>query len=71
MYLSMPVQLRTTQVFPDTHPNFKYQNFSISAQSFNCIHTIYASVTGIRAILEQSGHVITYASRTLSGSEKN
>ena len=26
---------------------------------------------GIRAVLEQSGHVNAYASRTLSGSEKN
>lgn len=53
-----------------THaPILKYPDFSTSAQSFQ-LYTD-ASATGIGAVLEQSGHVIAYASRTLTGSEKN
>ena len=53
-----------------THaPILKYPDFSTSAQSFQ-LYTD-ASATGIGAVLEQSGYVIAYASRTLTGSEKN
>ena len=53
-----------------THaPILKYPDFSTSAQPFQ-LYTD-ASDLGIRAVLEQSGHVIAYASRTISGSEKN
>ena len=53
-----------------THaPILKYPDFSTSAQSFQ-LYTD-TSATGIGTVLEQSGHVIAYASRTLTGSEKN
>lgn len=50
-------------------PVLIYPNFCPSADQF--ILLTDASATGIGAVLEQSGHVIAYASRTLSVSEKN
>ena len=50
-------------------PILKYPDFTPSANPFQ-LHTD-ASATGIGVILEQSAHVIAYASRALSKSEQN
>ena len=50
-------------------PIFIYPNFCPSADQF--ILLTDASATGIGAVLEQSGHVVAYASRTLSAPERN
>ena len=50
-------------------PILKYPDFSATAKTFQ-LYTD-ASAVGIGAILEQSGHVVAYTSRSLSGSEKN
>ena len=53
-----------------THaPILKYPDFSTSSQSFQ-LYTD-ASAIGIGDVVEQSGHVIAYVSRALTGSEKN
>ena len=53
-----------------THaPILKYPDFSPAAKQFQ-LYTD-ASAAGIGAVLEQCGHVIAYASRTLSDSEKH
>ena len=49
-------------------PILKYPDFTPSAKLFQ-LHTD-ASATGIGVILEQSAHVIAYASRALSKSEQ-
>ena len=50
-------------------PILKYPDFTPSAKQFH-LYTD-ASATGIGAVLEQSGHVIAYMSRTLTKSEQN
>ena len=50
-------------------PVLAYPQFGPSTEQF--ILQTDASATGIGAILEQAGHVVAYASRTLSSSEKN
>jgi len=50
-------------------PILKYPDFSSTAKPFQ-LYTD-ASATGIGAVLEQSGHVVAYASRALSTSEQN
>ena len=50
-------------------PVLAYPQFGPSAEQF--ILQTDASATGIGAVLEQGGHVVAYASRTLSSSEKN
>ena len=50
-------------------PVLIFPNFCPSADQF--ILSTDASATGIGAVLEQSGHVVAYASRTLSASERN
>ena len=53
-----------------THaPILKYPDFSPAAKQFQLYTN--ASAAGIGAVLEQCGHVIAYASRTLSESEKH
>ena len=50
-------------------PVLVYPHFGSSAEQF--ILQTDASATGIGAILEQGGHVVAYASRSLSSSERN
>ena len=50
-------------------PVLMYPSFGPSADQF--ILLTDASATGIGAVLEQNGHVVAYASRTLSASERN
>lgn len=58
-------------------PVLVYPHFGPSAEQFVLprVHLLilqtYASATGIGAILDQGGHVVAYASRTLSSSERN
>ena len=50
-------------------PVLTYPSFEPSVDQF--ILLIDASATGIGAVLEQNEHVVAYASRTLSASERN
>jgi len=50
-------------------PILKYPDFSPTSRPFQ-LYTD-ASATGIGAVLEQSDHVVAYASRALSTSEQN
>jgi len=50
-------------------PILKYPDFSVATKAFQ-LYTD-ASAVGIGAILEQSGHVVAYTSRSLSESEKH
>ena len=47
----------------------KYPNFSPAAKQFQLYTDV--SATGIGAVLEQCGHIIAYAIRALSESEKH
>ena len=65
----MPISIYPVEGEIDSNSHLTYPCFDPSADQFSL--QTDASSTGIGAILEQIGHVVAYASRILSPSEKN